>query len=111
MKLLLDENIPFHLYKDFPREHQVFSVNYMKWNAMTNGELLRVMTAEGFNALVTWDQNISYQQNFRDYPITVFVFCTSSNDYAALSPLVPKILKAIREGMKPGAVVIYEEEK
>ena len=29
MKLLLDENIPFNLYKDFPPQHPAFSVNYM----------------------------------------------------------------------------------
>ena len=106
MKLLLDENIPFHLYKDFPPQHPAFSVNYMKWNALTNGELLRVMLKEGFDALVTWDQNMEYQQNFQKYPITVFVFCTLSNDYETLSPLVPQILRALETGIKPGPVLI-----
>ena len=108
MKLLLDENIPFNLYKDFPLQHPAFSVNFMKWNAMTNGELLKAMLEEGFEALVTWDRNIEYQQNFKIYPVTVFVFCTDSNEYAVLSPLVPKILQAIKSGVNPGPFLITE---
>lgn len=108
MKLLLDENIPFHLYKDFPAEHSAFSVNFMKWNSLANGALIREMIKEGFDAMVTWDRNIQYQQNFKTYPITVFVLISESNDYAALKPLVPKILQAIKDGVQPGPVLISE---
>jgi len=106
MKMLLDENIPFRLHKDFTGEHQVFSVNYMGWKSFTNGELLRRMLIEKFDALITWDQNIQFQQNFQKYPITVFVLRAPGNDYADLKPLVPKLLEAIREGVKPGPIVI-----
>ncbi len=106
MKLLLDENIPYRLYKDFPATHPAFSVNFMKWNSLSNGELLKAMLENGFEALVTWDRNIEYQQNFKKYPITVFVFCTESNDYKVLSPLVPKILFALKKGVKPGPYLI-----
>lgn len=74
MKMLLDENIPFRLHKDFGREHEVYSVNYMKWNSFTNGELLRLMLIEKFEALITWDQNIGFQQNFQKYPVSVLFY-------------------------------------
>lgn len=109
MKMLLDENIPFRLYKEFPPEHEVYSVNYMGWSSITNGELLRLMMHEKFEALITWDQNISYQQNFDKYPLSVFIFCSYSNDYEALKPLVPKLLLAIRQGAKLGPTLIIPE--
>jgi len=106
MKMLLYENIPFRLYRDFGEGHEVYSVNFMGWNSYTNGELLRLMLIEKFEALITWDQNIEFQQNFQKYPITVFVLHSSSNDYADLKPMIPIILKTIEEGVKPGPVVI-----
>jgi hypothetical protein len=106
MKMLLDENIPFRLHRDFPAEHEVFSVNYMGWNSFTNGELLRLMLVDKFDALITWDQNIEFQQNFVKYPITVFILRAPGNDYADLRPLIPKLLFVIGQGIKPGPVVI-----
>jgi hypothetical protein len=106
MKMLLDENLPYRLYKDFGEEHEVYSVNFMEWNSYTNGELLRLMLIENFEALITWDQNIEFQQNFQKYPITVFVMHSPSNDYADIKPMVHKILLAIDEGVKPGPVII-----
>jgi hypothetical protein len=104
--MLLDENIPFRLYQDFGELHEVYSVNYMGWNSFTNGELLKRMLEEKFEALITWDQNIEFQQNFKKYPITVFVMHSVSNDYADLKLLVPKILACIEAGVAPGPVVI-----
>ena len=106
MKMQLDENIPYRLYKDFPPEHEVYSVNYMGWSSLTNGELLRRMLEEKFDALITWDQNLEFQQNFEKYPITVFVFHSASNDYTDLKPLIPKLLQAINNPCRPGPVTI-----
>ena len=106
MKMLLDENIPFRLYKEFGDEHQVYSVNFMGWNSFTNGELLKRMLAEHFEVLITWDQNIEFQQNFRKYPIAVFILASPSNDYADLKPFIPQILSAVRQGIKAGPIVL-----
>ena len=105
--MLLDENIPFRLYKDFAGDHEVYSAIYMGWNSLTNGELLKQMISERFEALITWDQNIQFQQNFKQYPITVFVFRTPTNDYNDLKALIPKIHAAIKQGVSSGPIVIY----
>jgi len=39
MKLLLDENLPKGLKKDFP-EYEIFTVRDKGWQAKDNGELL-----------------------------------------------------------------------
>jgi hypothetical protein len=109
MKMLLDENLPFRLYKDFGKEHEVYSVNFMRWNSFTNGELLKRMLNEKFEALITWDQNIEFQQNFQKYPITVFILHSLSNDYADLKPLVPQILDAINQGVKHGPMIVKDK--
>ena len=106
MKLLLDENIPHQLYRDFPSEHPAFSVTYMQWRGVSNGEFLKKMQENLFGGLVTWDRSIAFQQNFSKYPVTVFVFHTSGNDYEVLKPLVEKIIAVIEKGAGAGPIVI-----
>jgi predicted nuclease of predicted toxin-antitoxin system len=57
MKLLLDENLPKRLKEDFP-EHEVYTVRDKNWNGVKNGELLKLMLDNGFQALLTFDKNL-----------------------------------------------------
>ena len=61
MKVLLDENLPKGLKQDFPG-HDVFTVRDKNWNSKKNGELIRLMLEDGFNILITFDQNITYRR-------------------------------------------------
>ena len=65
MKLLLDENLPKRLKLDFP-EHGVYTVRDKGWNGIKNGELLKLMIEDSFDALLTFDKNLQHQQNFSD---------------------------------------------
>ena len=60
MKLLLDENLPKRLKHNFP-EYEVFTVRNKGWISMKNGELLKLMIAENFQALLTFDKNLQHQ--------------------------------------------------
>lgn len=90
MRLLLDENLPKRLKLDFP-EHEVFTIRDMGWNGIKNGALLKRMLADNFDALLTFDKNLQYQQNFKKYTITVFVLSARINTYEVLSKLSPEI--------------------
>lgn len=57
MRLLLDENLPKRLKLDFP-DHEIFTVRDKGWNGIKNGELLKLMLADGFDALLTFDKNL-----------------------------------------------------
>ena len=56
MKILLDENLPVKLKFDFGEGFEMFSVQDMKWQGKSNGELLGLMTFNGFDAFVTIDK-------------------------------------------------------
>ncbi len=62
---------------------------------MKNGALLARAAAEGFEALITSDQEIEYQQNFAALPCAVFVLFADSNGLDDLKPLVPNLLRAL----------------
>lgn len=90
MKLLLDENLPKRLKLDFPG-YEVYTVRDMQWNGIKNGELLKLMLKDSFDALLTFDKNLQHQQNFSKYTLTVFVLTATINTYAELTQLTPKI--------------------
>jgi predicted nuclease of predicted toxin-antitoxin system len=90
MRILIDENLPKRLKLDFP-EHQVFTVRDKLWNGIKNGELLQLMIKDSFDAFLTYDKNLEYQQNFLKYPVTVFVLSAEINQYKVLTLLTPKI--------------------
>ena len=75
MRLLLDENLPKRLKLDFP-EHEIYTVRDKEWNGIKNGELLKLMIKNNFDALLTFDKNLQHQQNFSKYTIAVFVLVT-----------------------------------
>ena len=72
MRLLLDECVPRSL-KDDLAGHDVEHVVDRGWSSKRNGELLKLMVAEGFEALLTVDQNIEFQQNLKGLGISVIV--------------------------------------
>jgi hypothetical protein len=90
MRLLLDENLPKRLKLDFP-DHEIFTVRDKGWNGIKNGQLLSLLLENGFDALFTFDKNLSYQQNFSKYTITVFVLNAPINSYIELTRLSSQI--------------------
>lgn len=101
MKLLLDECID----QRFARElagHEVKTVQQMGWAGKKNGDLLRM--AQGrFDAFVTVDRNLSFQQNLPAPGIAVVVLNASTNRLADLRLLAPKLLETLAS-LPPGTV-------
>lgn len=63
MKILIDENLPKKLKADF-KEHDIFTVRDKGWNSKKNGELLALMIENGFDVLMTFDQNLDISKIF-----------------------------------------------
>ena len=94
MRLLLDECVPRRLKRDLVG-HDVWTVIEMGWSSKRNGELLELMLAEKFEALLTVDQNLQFQQNVRQSGIAVVVVASRTNRLKELRPLVPQMLAAL----------------
>ncbi len=77
MRLLFDQGTPAPLRNHLPH-HTVETACEMGWHDLKNGELLARAEAEGFDALITTDQNIRYQQNLAGRRIGVLVLMTTS---------------------------------
>ena len=106
MRLLLDENIPKRLKLDLS-DHEVYTVLEKGWNGLRNGDLLKLMLGDGIEALLTFDKNLTHQQNFRKYPISVFVFIAKNNTYELLQPLMAQVKDLINaRQLMPGLITV-----
>ena len=99
MRVLLDEQLPLDLAAAL-QGHSVDTVVGRGWAGITNGELLRRMRGE-YEALVTMDQGIEFQQNLTGLPFGVLLLRAPSNRMVHLQPLVPAILDVL-SALKPG---------
>ncbi len=95
MKLLLDESVPKRLGSSFPGEFEVHTVQQMGWTGSSNGDLLRLASAHGFDVLITVDRGIEYQQNPAHLTIPVIVMVVHQNRLQELRPLVPRVVATV----------------
>ena len=103
MKVLLDENLPHELRFELPG-HDVFTVAYMRWAGIENGELLRLAANAGFEAVVTNDRGIEYQQNVGALPVAVIVLLVRANTIEAIRPMCGALLASLAH-VRPGEFV------
>ncbi len=101
MRLLLDECVPRRLRRELPG-HEVQTVQEAGWAGVKNGALLRA--ADGsFDALLTVDQGVQYQQNMTGLRIGVVIIVAPSNDIDDLRPLVQGVVEALGH-LQPGQI-------
>jgi hypothetical protein len=67
------------------------------------------MLQEEFDVLITFDGNLSKQQNFVKYPIPVIVISAYRSYYARIEPLVPHLKEALRMNLPTGPTIIAEK--
>ena len=94
MRILLDESLPRPLARLLP-EHEVRTVAAMGWTGIRNSELLQ-LAADEFDALLTADQSLEYQQNLGALPIAVVVLVAPTNRIQSLRPLIPALLRTLQ---------------
>ncbi len=102
-RLLLDECVPKRLARLIVG-HEARTVSDMQWTSAPDRSLLRRASDEGFDAVITVDRSLAFQQRVSALPLTLIVLRARTNRYAELSPLLPKLLTVI-EHLAPGTVV------
>lgn len=76
MRICLDHNTPAPLRYAFEGHH--VEIAYERgWAELTNGDLLSVVEADGFDLMITTDQGIRYQQNLAGRKLALIVLDTN----------------------------------
>ena len=93
MRVLFDQGTPVPL-RTHLLSHAISTAYELGWGSLKNGELLQQATSQGFQVLVTTDQNLKYQQNLASRRIAIIVLGATS------WPRIQKILPGIVEAMR-----------
>ena len=93
MKIFLDHCVPKRLMHQLS-EHEVKTAYQMAWAAKKNGELLK-LAEKKFEAFITVDQNLRYQQNLASFSLKFIVLVADRNQYEMLAPLIPQAKEAL----------------
>ena len=77
MRILFDQGTPVPLRR-YLTSHVVDTAFERGWSALHNGVLLDVAEQEGYDLLMTTDQNLRYQQRLADRQLAVIVLLSTS---------------------------------
>lgn len=102
MKLLFDQGTPVPLRSHLPN-HIVETAYERGWSNISNGDLLTRAEANGFDALITTDQNLRYQQNLTGRKLSVVVLLTTN--WPRIKNHIALVVQAI-DDIQPGG---YQE--
>jgi len=102
MRVLLAENLDHRLRRSFDRSIEVTTVTEQGWKGKRNSELLELASRE-FEAFITGDQNLEYQQNVARHNLGIIVLVAQSNRLADMQPLIPRVCQMLPT-LRPGTV-------
>ena len=109
MRILFDSGMPKGL-RDYLAPHQVVRSQQVGWAAFSNGNLLARAQTE-FDALITTDSNLQYQQNIHDYDLIVIVLRAFKISLPNYLTFIPEIMERIEQGEAGRLYYIYEDER
>jgi predicted nuclease of predicted toxin-antitoxin system len=98
MRILFDQGTPVLLRRSLAA-HEVATAWQRGWAQLSNGDLLAAAEADGFDLLVTTDQNLRYQQNLAARRIAMLVLTVAN--WPTLEPHASGIATTI-DAMHPG---------
>jgi hypothetical protein len=98
VKILFDQGTPVPLRRSLSG-HQVSTAFERGWGNKKNGELLSAAEADGFEAIITTDQNLKYQQNLAERRMAILVLMTT--DWRTIRQHTDFVSSAV-DALRPG---------
>ena len=100
MKILFDECMPQPLRRRLA-EFEISTAQEMGWGRVKNGDLLK-LAEDKFDAFLTSDQQLKYQQNLKGRKLAILVL--STNRWPQVKAKTQEIIAAVL-ALKPGDYV------
>ena len=98
MRVLFDQGTPVPLRR-FLSNRSVDTAFERGWSHLQNSELLQASEQDGYQLVITTDQNLQYQQNLSDRKLAIIVLRTTS--WLRIQSRIDDIQDAV-ERMTPG---------
>ena len=106
MKILVDENLD-EVFPEFLHTHDVTHVIEAGWQGIKNGVLLSSAETAGYQALISADKNMPYQQSMKGRPLFLIVLDIHPNILVNQVACIEAIKRQLNTA-KPGNVYVVE---
>jgi len=98
--VLFDHNVDRRFRRHLPG-HDVQTSREKGWEALENGALLAAAAGHAFEAVLTIDKKIRFQQNLSTLPLAVVVLDALSTALPELIPFAPYVLGLFKSPLSP----------
>jgi predicted nuclease of predicted toxin-antitoxin system len=102
MRIILDECVDPRVKRLF-QGHEVSTVQEMGWERLTDSQILN-KAQHNFDALVTIDRGLEFQQNLAKFSLGAVIVSVSKNQVAYYRAIEKELLDAV-ERIHPGEVI------
>ena len=101
-KILLDENMMSpRLMHCFPEGYQPMTARWMGWGGKGNGELLRLAAESLFDAVVTLDKKMEFEQNPETLPLPVIILDPHEQTIPVIEELITNcVIPLLEQGVE-----------
>jgi hypothetical protein len=104
LKVLFDHNVNRRLRRHLIG-HDIKTTQQMGWDRLENGVLLQAAAPE-FDAFLSFDKKMEYEQNLLTLPLPVILVDSISNALPASLPFVPFILALLNSPLDRAMYII-----
>jgi predicted nuclease of predicted toxin-antitoxin system len=101
VRILFDQGTPAPLRSCLPG-HEIATAHEQGWGTLQNGDLLQAAELSGFDAIITTDQNLRYQQNLSGRRLAIIVLLTTN--WPQIRPHVSLVASAVAK-LAPNAYI------
>jgi hypothetical protein len=108
MKILFDQGTPVPLRR-FLDGHEVHTVFEKGWDRLSNGDVLAVAILNGYEILISTDQNLRHQQDLRQVRLGIVVLMTTS--WPRISQNTAAVATAVAHAQAGGLIEVRFDEE
>lgn len=105
MKILFDHNLPKR-FQLLLSGHEIKTTREMGWEVLSNGLLLRTATDANFEAFLSIDKKLEFEQNLKTLPLPVIVIDAPSNALPAVQPFAPFVLDLLKTALDRALYIV-----
>ena len=106
MRVLLDHCVVRRFGK-LIHGHEIVHAGAAGWSELENGDLIARAEQSGFDAMITVDKNLQYQQNLAGRQISIIVMTLHFVFYDHIAPLAGRVQEVL-EDLPRGSFVVIE---
>jgi hypothetical protein len=108
VKVLLDHNLPKR-FRVMLEGYEFKTTREMRWETLRNGALLAMAADTKFDAFISADKKLEFEQNLKTLPLAVIVLDALTNSFEGVQVFVPFVQRLLTSPLQKRLYIIQME--